>query len=1062
MKIIAIYKKLKIELDLNDFSANKKYEELKLAYENKSSKIDESVAVHEAKHLVCALHCEYFVDSIDINNDNNKLGGMNFFGDVDIDYEKELLIAIAPYLHEIISFRDVVEKQNLQPNKDFEEIIESVEILANGDDTKKDEIFRSQYYEAQFLLKKYQKKIEQFKSLLMKYKILDHEEIMQQWESDELIEINREQNEVKFAKNNFFVKRVKLITYCPELIEQGIYKDVKHIFKTDFIENFLSQSPNHPINQTIDKKIAWGFAADFTQQEAVIKAKNSDNIIIQGPPGTGKTQTILNIIIDALFHNKKILICVEKITALKVIEDRIKTKAPILNNFIFNIFSDTGNISFFQELAKKMINITKDVITHSTTSFLYNYENEIQKIQLIKNLATKLINLDLPKLYSDQKKWKDEFIKMGINRQNIDELLKSVVTKDLNELLKREGEMETIENWKKQLDLCKKFHDDHFDCNFPKDEIKKIHELNNSWTYNEQNRWRYALYYYTKKSNVNFFLRFFIKKKYDEKAKKLNFDKLFLTNVYQEFTNYCNFDDKKYTDRDLIICQDIKKIHEQNLTVENLIEIKSLFLRKDNYDQIVTTINGNEICNYHDIDEDNAFAKCHNYIFTKWHKKIDNLIKSSEKNKKIYEELISYVNRKKTSARTHELIKINFDFFYEVFPVVLCTPETLCCYIPKKRNLYDIVIIDEASQVLVERAISAIYRAKKRIISGDFEQLRPEIHGPRFSLNQYKEKKCRYLELIENDSILDLFSQIFPKSQTMLSIHYRSEKKELIDFSNKNFYNNKLVFVENPQFIKMSSTPIEIIDVNGKWIDQTNEEEALEIVKILENIYNKNMNSSVGVIVFSKKQARKIIKKIYNSKCKNLINSFFSNEPNSLFIKPISEVQGEERDIIVFGVTYGNNVHNYHLLSGDFAQNKINVAITRAKKKIYLIKSHKSYEYRKIFGQKGSELLIKYIEYCEELAYDQNKGLDSKQRILNDDKIFQQYLLKNNKKVYQAIKIKNKNFYLTDDKKSEISYLVNEKSLLDIKNNVWFFNKLFRDRGYQINPILITDIYKIN
>ena len=71
-----------------------------------------------------------------------------------------------------------------------------------------------------------------------------------------MIEINREQNEVKFAKNNFFVKRVKLITYCPELIEQGIYKDVKHIFKTDFIENFLSQSPNHPINQTIDKKIA--------------------------------------------------------------------------------------------------------------------------------------------------------------------------------------------------------------------------------------------------------------------------------------------------------------------------------------------------------------------------------------------------------------------------------------------------------------------------------------------------------------------------------------------------------------------------------------------------------------------------------------------------------------------------------------------------------------------------------------------------------------------------------------------------------------------------------------
>lgn len=294
-----------------------------------------------------------------------------------------------------------------------------------------------------------------------------------------------------------------------------------------------------------------------------------------------------------------------------------------------------------------MINITKEWITHNTMSFLFDYENETTKIQHIKNLATKLIDLDLPKLYCDYKKWKDEFIKMGISKQNIDELLNSIVTKDLNELLKKEGEIETIENWKKQLDLYEKFHHEYFASNFPKDEIKKIYELNKTLTYNEENRWQYGLYYYTRKSNVNFLLRFFIKKRYGEKAKKLNFDKLFLTNVYQEFTNYYEFDDKKYTNRDLIICQDIKKIHEQNLTVENLIEIKNLLSRKDNYDKIVKTINIDEICNYHDIDEDNVFTKCHNYIFIKWHKRINNLIKSSEKNKKIYEELISYVNRKK-------------------------------------------------------------------------------------------------------------------------------------------------------------------------------------------------------------------------------------------------------------------------------------------------------------------------------------------------------------------------------------------------------------------------------
>lgn len=71
-KILTIYKKLGIELDLNDFYEHKKYKELKVSYENKSTKIDKNTAEHEAKHLVCALHYKYYVDIIDINNDNSK------------------------------------------------------------------------------------------------------------------------------------------------------------------------------------------------------------------------------------------------------------------------------------------------------------------------------------------------------------------------------------------------------------------------------------------------------------------------------------------------------------------------------------------------------------------------------------------------------------------------------------------------------------------------------------------------------------------------------------------------------------------------------------------------------------------------------------------------------------------------------------------------------------------------------------------------------------------------------------------------------------------------------
>lgn len=106
---------------------------------------------------------------------------MNYYDEEENNnYKKELVVAIAPYLQQINSLQDVITKQNSQSNDDFEKIIECVDELAKQEKISKDDVFRSYYYETQFLLKKYQKKIEQFKFLLMEYKILDHEEIMQQ------------------------------------------------------------------------------------------------------------------------------------------------------------------------------------------------------------------------------------------------------------------------------------------------------------------------------------------------------------------------------------------------------------------------------------------------------------------------------------------------------------------------------------------------------------------------------------------------------------------------------------------------------------------------------------------------------------------------------------------------------------------------------------------------------------------------------------------------------------------------------------------------------------------
>lgn len=202
-----------------------------------------------------------------------------------------------------------------------------------------------------------------------------------------------------------------------------------------------------------------------------------------------------------------------------------------------------------------------------------------------------------------------------------------------------------------------------------------------------------------------------------------------------------------------------------------------------------------------------------------------------------------------------------------------------------------------------------------------------------------------------------------------------------------------------------------------------------------------------------------------SSKINNVLKSFNSIEPNTLFIKSIDEVQGEERDIIIFGITYGNNVHNYMLLSDEYARNKINVAITRARQRIIIVKSHKSSEYCRINTHNeysGPETLFKFLAYAENIKKNGIESVTSKDlsRIDND---FLDYLKKKKYDVIKIINIRNKNFFIVNNKEKLNAYfVVDEHSMTDARNEIWFYESLFNSRGYVCKPILITDLYKIN
>ena len=187
----------------------------------------------------------------------------------------------------------------------------------------------------------------------------------------------------------------------------------------------------------------------------------------------------------------------------------------------------------------------------------------------------------------------------------------------------------------------------------------------------------------------------------------------------------------------------------------------------------------------------------------------------------------------------------------------------------------------------------------------------------------------------------------------MLSYHYRSLYNELIAFSNYAFYNGKLMVTSEAQ--TTSEKPIERIYVpEGRWIDKKNNEEAKEVVKLVKKILKERKNDeTVGVITFNISQMNVIEDYLESEMARDYdFASAIITEKNrenngenvGFFVKNIETVQGDERDIIIFCIGYAKNetgrvAINFGWLSQDGGENRLNVAISRAKRKIYVVTS---------------------------------------------------------------------------------------------------------------------------
>ncbi|AUF83551.1 hypothetical protein CXP39_01935 [Mesoplasma syrphidae] len=742
----------------------------------------------------------------------------------------------------------------------------------------------------------------------------------------------------------------------------------------DFFEKLAAEEYDSLIKakEVTEKDIKTISVLDYSQKSAVLNSLKESSFIF-GPPGTGKSQTIVNLIANILYKDNKALFITEKKVASTVVYDKLKK----LNEFTLMLHNNEK---------------AKDV--HQKVANLY------YKIQrLIQNDEYLEVDFDdydeqIIDIFNNVKKYK--------NLMNTDEgkkyirFLRDISQDTNNNSVKYENnlffEIET------DLNVITK-------SSFWKD-LKNIENLFNV-SYSYKNFWNSII---TQNTSMPKFI--FNKKGYNKISTKVS---LFKIKKYKLFLNSSEFKEYEQKIKAFSYKHEIENIHKLMKLIEILLEsnlklndltIKQIFVNyfeKKNSDDL-NFFDSNWNHRLQTLFKNKAKSDL-NGIYNQHINNIVKTIKTKEYNdietntNRSMAALFNKMGRNIESVKNHIRLTTWFKNYYPIietmFPIIIASPESISNHrlLPIDKEEFDYCIFDEASQIFTEKCLPAMYRAKKYIISGDDKQLAPSsFFQSRTNIeNETSEDITNFEEDIVNfsnqTSLIDFAKGKYRKF--MLSFHYRSRFEELIQFSNHKYYEGNLNVVSDPTFEKK---PIEVINVSGERINRLNAVEADEVIKLVKNIVKNNSEKSIGIITFNSEQQKLIEDKIEILASQNvdIYNSYKLKENGeNLFIKNIENVQGDERDIIVFSVGFardenGSFRNHFGPINTEGGERRLNVAITRAKEKMYVIKSINSDLINANPDSTGAVHFKQFLEYCEKLQKPEGFYSDEVQILLKN------------------------------------------------------------------------------
>jgi very-short-patch-repair endonuclease len=320
-------------------------------------------------------------------------------------------------------------------------------------------------------------------------------------------------------------------------------------------------------------------------------------------------------------------------------------------------------------------------------------------------------------------------------------------------------------------------------------------------------------------------------------------------------------------------------------------------------------------------------------------------------------------------------------------PCFLMSPASVSHFLPSLPAFFDLLIVDEASQMRPEEALVALSRAKQAVIVGDPKQLPPTGFFQAFGDGGGEDQGDAAEEKLstEDESILDRALSAFRMTRS-LQWHYRSRHQSLIAFSNKEFYRNGLTVFPSP-VDKSSDLGVRSVYLeNGIYQASKNTVEVEKVLEVVSRHARTRPDKSIGVVTMNLPQTE-LLQQEWDRLCAENADLEdyrlkWAETLEDVFIKNLENVQGDERDVIVISTVYGPPspgapvAQTFGPINNAQGARRLNVLFTRAKEQVILVTSMRPEDVQaEGNAPHGRQILKAYLEYARSGRIEQGEAI---------------------------------------------------------------------------------------